>query len=89
MSALYRDLVRILLVLGFSVSVFSACSSSAIELKPEDDGTPSTTVVKLNKNVIGLGDLANALIKADSIAGFNIEYNDDGSFLYWLSMKAG
>ena len=89
MGALYRYLVRILLVLGFTVSVFSACSSSAIELKPEDDGTPSTTVVKLNKNVSGLRDLANALIKADSIAVFNIEYNDDGSVLYWLSMKAG
>ena len=89
MSALNRYLVRILLVVGFSVSVFSACSSSAIDLKPEDDGTPSTTVVKLNKNVSGLRDLANALIKADSIAVFNIEYNDDGSVLYWLSMKAG
>lgn len=63
--------------------------SSVVEDKPEDDGTPSTTVVKLNKNVIGLRDLANACLRADSIAVFSIEYNDDWSVLYWLSMKEG
>lgn len=71
------------------VSLNSACLSGAIDIKPDDDGTPSTTVVKLNKNVSGLRDLANACLKADSIAVFNIDYNDDGSVLYWLSMKAG
>lgn len=76
--------------LGFlTVSFLSACLKSDIEIKPEDDGTPSTTVMKLNKNVSGLRDLAEACIKKDSIAVFNIEYNDDGSVLYWLSMKAG
>ena len=71
------------------VFLISACLSSAIVIKPEDDGTPSTTVVKLNKNVTGLVDLANACLKKDSIAVFNMEYNDDGSVLYWLSMKGG
>jgi hypothetical protein len=80
---------RILLFGLLAVSFLSACLSSDFEIKPEDDGTPSTTVVKLNKNVSGLRDLAEACIKADSIAVFNIEYNDDGSVLYWLSMKAG
>ena len=71
----------------FVVSILSACLSTVIEDKPEDDGTPSTTVVKLNKNVTGLRDLANACLRADSIAVFSIEYNDDRSVLYWLSMK--
>ena len=84
---LNRLFVRIFLVLGLIVSAFSACMSSAIELKPEDDGTPSTTVVKLNKNVNGLRDLANACIKADSIAVFSFEYNEDGSVLYCLNLK--
>jgi len=69
------------------VSITSACLSSVVDIKPEDDGTPSTTVVKLNKNVTGLIDLANACLRADSIAVFSIEYNDDWSALYWLSMK--
>lgn len=71
------------------VSLISACLSGAIDIKPEDDGTPSTTVVKLNMNVEGLTALANAYMKADSIAIFNLEFNDDGSVLYWLSMKNG
>ena len=82
-------IIRVLLLDLFIVSILSACLSSGIEIRPEDDGTPSTTVVKLNKNVSGLQDLAEACIKADSIAVFSIEYNDDGSVLYWLSMKAG
>lgn len=81
--------IRVFTLSLFIVSILSACQRSDIEIKPDDDGTPSTTVVKLNKNVSGLRDLAEACIKADSIAVFNIEYNDDGSVLYWLSMKAG
>lgn len=78
------------LVFGFlAVSFLPACLSAAIDIKPEDDGTPSTTVVKLNKNVDGLRDLANACMQSDSIAVFNFEYNDDGSVLYWLSLKEG
>lgn len=84
-----RSIFRFLLFGLLAVSFLSACLSSDFEIKPDDDGTPSTTVVKLNKNVSGLRDLAEACIKADSIAVFNIEYNDDGSVLYWLSMKAG
>lgn len=85
----YKSIDRILLLGFLVVSITSACLSPDFEIKPEDDGTPSTTVVKLNKNVSGLRDLAEACIKADSIAVFNIEYNDDGSVLYWLSMKTG
>ncbi len=85
----FRAQVRILFLGVLTVSVLSACLSIDVDEKPEDDGTPSTTVVKLNKNVVGLRGLANACMKADSIAVFNIEYNDDGSVLYWLSMKAG
>ena len=85
---LARSISRILLFGFLAVSFLSACLSSGLEIKPEDDGTPSTTVVKLNKNVRGLRDLAEACLKADSIAVFNINYNDDGSVLYWLSMKA-
>jgi hypothetical protein len=81
--------IRVFTLSLLIVSILSACQRSDIEFKPDDDGTPSTTVVKLNKNVSGLRDLAEACIKADSIAVFNIEYNDDGSVLYWLSMKAG
>jgi hypothetical protein len=58
-------------------------------LEPEEDGSPLGTVWKLNKNVTGLRGLANACMNADSVALFNIEYNDDGSVLYWLSMKVG
>ena len=86
---LLRSMLRIFFFGFLAVSFLSACLGSDIEIKPEDDGTPSTTVVKLNKNVSGLRDLAEACIKADSIDVFNIEYNDDGSVLYWLSMKAG
>lgn len=81
--------IRVFLVEILVVSITSACLGSAVDIKPEDDGTPSTTVVKLNKNVRGLRDLANACITADSIAVFNFEYNDDGSVLYWLSLKEG
>ena len=45
------------------VYLISACSSVVDDIKPEDDGTPSTTVVKLNKNADGLRDLANACIQ--------------------------
>lgn len=69
------------------LSLLSACLKSS--LGPEEDGSPLGTVWKLNKNVTGLRGLANACMNADSVALFNIEYNDDGSVLYWLSMKMG
>ncbi len=80
---------RILLFGILAFLFFSSCRSTLVGDKPEDDGTPSTTVVKLNKNVAGLRGLANACVKADSVTVFNIEYNDDGSVLYWLSLKEG
>ena len=80
-----KSLLRIPLFGLLVVSLISACLNATLE--PEEEETPSGVVWKLNKNVKGLRGLANACMKADSIAVFNIEYNDDGSVLYWLSMK--
>lgn len=63
----------------------SACLDSSLDSVM--DATPSGTVCKLNKNVSGLRKLASACLKVDSVAVFSIDYNDDGSALYWLSMK--
>lgn len=71
---------------GLIVSLFSACLKMTQET---EDGTPSGTVLKLNRNVTGLRNLANACMSVDSIAIFNIQYNGDGSLLYWLNMKEG
>lgn len=67
------------------VSLFSACLNKPLE--PVEEGSPVGAVWKLNKNVKGLRGLANACMNADSVAVFNIDYNEDGSVLYWLSMK--
>ena len=85
---LIKNLIQIPLGLS-AVLIVLSCRGTLEDDKPEDDGTPSTTVMKLNKNVSGLRDLANACMRADSIAVFSIEYNDDWSVLYWLSMKEG
>ncbi len=76
-------------VLGFFViSLFPACLN-ADDLEPEDEQQDIShgVVKKLNKNVEGLMRLAEACMKADSVAIFDIEYNEDGSVLYWLSME--
>ena len=65
----------------------SACVETIFE--PEEDGTPHGTVLKLNKNVRGLMNLATVCAKSDSVALFSIDYNDDGSVQYWLSTKKG
>lgn len=57
------------------------------KIEPENKDNPLEIVWKLNKNVEGLRNLAKACIKADSIAIFSIQYNDDGSVLYRLGMK--
>lgn len=69
------------------VSLSSACMK--IPLEPEGDRTPFEVVLKLDKNVAGLRKLAEACMSADSVAIYHIEYNEDKSVLYWLSMKAG
>ena len=79
--------MRMLLPGVFIVSLISACLTDA--LVPVEDGSPLGAIWKLNKNVEGLRNLANVYMKADSIAIFNIDYNDDGSVKYWLSMKDG
>ena len=69
------------------MSLMSACANTPLE--PEEDRTPYEAVLKLDKNVEGLRKLAEACMSADSVAVFHIEYNEDRSVLYWLSMKAG
>ena len=81
------SIIRLLLSGMVVLPFFSACINE--DLAPEDDGTPSSTVAKLNRNVQGLRDVANACMNADSIAFFNIEHHDDGCALYWLKTKEG
>ena len=64
--------------------LMSACSSITLEIH---DDSPIGTVWKLNKNLEGLQHLASACMNADSVAIFSLAYNEDGSVLYWLSMK--
>ena len=82
-----RKSILLFLVETPIVLLFSACLNSPLE--PEEDSSPVGTVFKLNKNVKGLSDLANACMNADSVAIFDISYNEDQSVLYWLSMKKG
>ena len=82
-----RVLSRLLLWGALVVFLMSACSNSTYE--QQDDDLPIGSVWKLNKNLEGLQSLANACMKADSVALFNLAYNEDGSVLYWLSMKEG
>ena len=58
-------------------------------LDTEPDNTPQGAIIRLNMNVEGLQYLAESIINCDSVAVFNINYNSDGSVLYWLSMKEG
>ena len=67
------------------MSLFSACKERVID--PVDDDSPVGTVWKLNKNVEGLKKLAKACMEADSVAFLSLNYHDDGSVLYWISMK--
>ena len=80
-----KDALSLVVFWGLlGMSLMSACSS--ITLEPHDD-SPIGTVWKLNKNLEGLQHLASACMNADSVAIFSLAYNDDGSVLYWLSMK--
>lgn len=63
----------------------SACTKEVVT--PRNDDSPVGTIWKLNKNIDGLTKLASACMRADSVALFNLIYNEDGSVLYWLSMK--
>ena len=79
-----RLLFRVTTFAVFVVSLTSACLNTPIEMKEDP---PIGTVWKLNKNLEGLQNLAYACMKTDSVALFNLIYNEDGSVLYWLSMK--
>ena len=75
-------------IFGFFILSFSPACLKADDLDPEEEqGIPHEVVKKLNKNVKGLKGLAEACVQADSIAIFDLEYIEDGSVLYWLSME--
>ena len=68
-----------------AIFVVSACLSKVSQ--PVEDGSPQGVAWKLNKNVDGFRVLANACMASDSVALFDMDYHEDGSILYWLSMK--
>jgi hypothetical protein len=70
-----------------AVLFISSCNKKNQE--PEVIDNPQEAVLKLNKNVEGLKDLAAGIVAADSIAIFSIQYNEDGSVLYRLNLKEG
>ena len=85
-----KALSRISLFGTIVMFLMSACSSTSVEPPAEEEeDSPIGTVWKLNKNLEGLQKLANACMKADSVAIFNITYNQDRTVLYWLNMKEG
>lgn len=75
----------------FGIIVLSLLSACLVKAPPEPtgEGTPIDIVLKLNKNVDGLRNLASACIAKDSITVFSIEYNADESVCYLLGMKEG
>lgn len=80
-------LLRIPLFGLLVMSLLSACLDEALE--PMVDNSPLGIVRKLNKNAMGLRNLASACIAVDSVAIFSIGYTNDGSVLYLLNMKEG
>ena len=85
---LSRRLFRTLVFSSFILPFLPSCLK-AENLNPEGEQvvSPYEVIYKLNKNVEGLKRLAEACMKADSVAIFDIEYNEDGSVLYLLSME--
>jgi len=89
-----REAFRILVFGIVFVLIILSCNKSVI-LDPDNPDNSDNRVIehevvsKLNKNVEGLRNLAEASMKVDSVAIFDIKYNNDGSVLYWLSMKKG
>lgn len=81
-----RSLSRGIIFGAIFVSLISACSNKPLE---QEYDLPIGSIWKLNKNVEGLQNLAISCMNADSVAIFNLTYNNDGSVLYWLSMKEG
>ena len=87
MVSFYKSVVRIPLFGILVLSLLSACLDKTSE--PMEGGSHHEVVFKLNKNVEGLRNLANACMAGDSIAVFSIEYNADESVTYLLGMKDG
>lgn len=83
----YKRVFRVSLFGLLLLSLISACLDKVPE--PLKEGTPLDAVLKLNKNVDGLRNLAFAYSSADSIALFSIKYYEDGSVGYLLGMKEG
>ena len=84
----YKRVFRVSLFGILLLSLISACLDKEVP-EPLKEGTPLDAVVKLNKNVDGLRNLAFACSGADSIALFSIKYYDDGSVGYLLGIKEG
>ena len=82
-----KGLIRVSL---FEILVFSLLSACLDEVpEPVEVSSPVGVVMRLNKNVEGLRNLAHACMSVDSVAIFSIGYNNDGSFLYLLNMREG
>ena len=84
---LFIGFIRISLFGILVLSLISACLVK--DPAPQGESTPLDVVLKLNKNVDGLKNLASACLAADSVALFSIRYYDDGSVGYMLGMKEG
>jgi len=69
------------------LSLLSACLDKTLD--PVEGNSHLDVVLKLNKNVVGLRNLASACMDKDSITVFSIEYNADKSVCYLLGMKEG
>ena len=81
------NIIRIPLFGILVLSLISACLAKDPESLGE--GIPLDVVLKLNKNVEGLRNLASACMAEDSVAVFCIEYNEDESVSYLLELKTG
>ena len=86
---LLRRLFQTIVFSSFILSFFPSCLKADDLYSEEQQDTPHEVVKKLNKNVVGLKGLAEACMRADSVAFFGIDYLTDGSVLYWLNLEKG
>lgn len=83
------SLIRTIAFGVLAAFVLFACNGKKLDPEPKVYDDPLEAVGKLNRNVEGLRNMADALVIKDSIAIYSIHYNDDGSVLYQLNMKDG
>lgn len=87
MKLFNKGIIRVPLFGILVLSLLSACLDKTQE--SIEEGLHLDVVLKLNANVEGLRNLANACMTEDSIAVFSIEHNADSSVCYLLGVKAG